>query len=118
MAIYLKHILLGDSTMKTLLLGAAVSLAAAAAQAAVQPTTTPFLPGESGTIILDCDGGTGAFTVKVQGSDDGVTYTDLLVVSTQGPVSVQDVSMQAYMRLNVTAAGTAGIVSAYIVGGP
>ncbi len=104
--------------MKTLVLGSGVSLAAAAAQAAVRPKTTPFLPGTNTTIILDTEGGTGAFTAKVQGSDDGVAYTDLLTVTTQGPAVLQDVTVQAWMRLNVTAAGTAGTVSAYLLGGP
>ncbi len=104
--------------MNTLPLGSAVSLAAVAAQTPVQPTTTPFLPGESCTVIIDTDSGAGAFSASVQYSDDGVTYTNIATVTAQGPIHLQDASVHAYMRLNVTAAGSAGTVSAYLVGGP
>lgn len=94
----------------------AIALTAAAAQAAVQPATTPFVPGRKATLVFDTDGLVGA-TVKVQGSDDGVTYTDIAAISAQDPVLVEDVTVQAYMRLNVTVAGSAGTASAYLLGG-
>jgi hypothetical protein len=94
-----------------------VSLAAAAAQTAVQPTVTPFIPGRNATLVFDVDGLVGA-TVKVQGSDDGTTYADVATVSAQGPVLLQNVTIQAYMRLNVTTAGSAGKASAYLLASP
>lgn len=96
-------------------LGAGVALTAAAAQAAVFCDDTPFSPGFNAVATISLTGATGAPTVKIQGSDDNVTFTDLVTVSAiTANVVKAEVTIQKWMRLNVTAVGTAGTVSAWL----
>jgi hypothetical protein len=72
---------------KLITLGAAVSATAAAAQAAVDTET----------------------------SDDNVAWTDAVTVSALNRNVVKaEIELKRYARLNVTAAGTAGTVDAYL----
>lgn len=98
--------------MKTLILGQGVSAAAVAAQTAVQPLATPFLAGRDVVSTIDASGATGTPTIKVQGSDDNSTWVDLHTSTTLGH-HVANIKLRPYMRLNVTVAGTAGVVSAH-----
>lgn len=99
--------------MKTLELGAGVSLTAAAAQAAVRSRVTPFLAGREVVATINMAGATGTPTVLIQGSDDGTTWTTLLSSTVLG-LKKSTIKTREYMRVNVTAAGTAGNVSAYL----
>lgn len=100
---------------KLLQLGAGVSLTAAAAQTAVLSDDTPFSPGFNAVATISLTGATGTPTVKIQGSDDNSTFTDLMTVSAiTSNVVKAEVTIKKYMRLNVTAVGTAGTVSAWL----
>lgn len=92
-----------------------VSAAAVAAQAAVDCDATPFLPGRKAILDLDLFGVTGSPVIKVQGSNDGSTWTDL-VSHTALVRSLYEVEVYAEMRANVTTAGTAGTFSATLIG--
>lgn len=101
---------------KTLL--SAVSAAAAAAGSTQTMGTTPFLDGQNvrARIALSADAA-GSVVVKIQGSDDGTTWTDLLTHTGVGiPQTEAEVTCKAYMRGNVTGAGSAGKASAFLEG--
>lgn len=100
---------------KLLTLGAAVSAAAAAAQASQATDETPFAQGFNAIAEIVLTGVTGAPTIKIQTSDDDAAWTDVLTVSalTRNVVKAE-VALKKHVRLNVTAAGTAGTVDAYI----
>lgn len=95
--------------MKVEVLAHNVSAAAVAAQTAVDlENKTPFLPGRKvvARIAFSADV-SGAPVVKVQGSDDNSSFTDLL--TSAGLVEkVGMVTAYRYMRANVTTAGGAG----------
>lgn len=102
---------------KLQVLGEAVVLTAAAAQAGVAMDATPFSPGFNAIVNIQLAGATGTPTVKVQGSTDAAftAPVDLVTVTAiTGLIKSAEVTLYAYMRLNVTAVGTAGTVSAYI----
>jgi hypothetical protein len=101
---------------KLVALGEAISLTAAAAQAAVLMNKTPFSPNFNAILTVHMAGATGTPTVKVQGSaDSGATWVDLLTVTAiTGLMIKAEVILYAQMRLNVTVVGTAGVVSAYL----
>lgn len=101
---------------KTLL--SAVSAAAAAAGSTVTLGVSPFLDGQNARarIVLSADAA-GSVVVKVQGSDDGTTWSDLLTHTGVGTPSTEaEVTCKKYMRGNVTGAGSAGEVSVYLEG--
>lgn len=96
----------------------AVSAASAAAGATQTLDVSPFLEGQNcrGVISLSPDAA-GSVVVKIQSSPDGTTWTDVLTLTGIGnPVLVGEVTCDKYMRGNVTGAGTAGKVSAYLEG--
>lgn len=98
-------------------LGAAVALTAAVAQTGVAMNATPFSPGFNAIATINLTGATGTPTVKVQGSTDAAftTPVDLMTVAAITATTVKaEVVLMAYMRLNVTAVGTAGTASAWI----
>lgn len=101
---------------KTLL--AAVSAAAAAAGTALTLDVSPFLDGQNvrARIVLSADAA-GSVVVKVQGSSDNSTWTDLLTHTGVGTPSTEgEVTCMKYMRGNVTGAGSAGKASVYLEG--
>lgn len=102
--------------MTSLVIAQNVALNAAAAQTAIQPSVTPFLPGRNATLVVDVDGLAGA-TLVVETSPDNTNWTTVATVNAQGPAVIQDVTVAAYMRTHVTVAGTAGKGSAYLIGG-
>lgn len=102
--------------MKTLILGEGVNAAAVAAQTAVGAVATPFLDGRDVVCDLDLTGVTGTPTIKVQGSPDNVTWTDL-VTHTVLYRKCYNIKVSRYMRLNVTVAGSAGTASCYLLNG-
>ncbi len=96
----------------------AVSAAAAAPGAAQLLNTSPFLDGENcrGVIALSPNAA-GAVVVKIQGSPDNTTWTDLLTLTgVTVPNLEAEVICAKYMRGNVTGAGTAGTASVYLQG--
>lgn len=103
--------------MKLQSLGEGVSLAAVAAQTAVDlHSITPFGDGFNAIAAVHQNAGAGSFVVKVQTSPDNSTWTDAAVVSGVGPAKLVEVTLQRYVRLNVTAAGSAGTCNAYLLG--
>lgn len=102
--------------MKTLILAEGVSASAAAAQAAVEPLATPFLAGRDVVAEILPQDVTGTPTFKIQGSDDNSVWVDLLTSTSLAPKK-GNIKLRPYMRFNVTAAGTAGNVSAYCENG-
>lgn len=97
-------------------LGTAVSLAAAAAQATVDlGDKTPFATGFNAVAVIAQEGGTGAFVAKIQTSPDNAAWTDVLTVNGAGPTAMQEVTLQRYVRLDVSTAGTAGTANAYLL---
>lgn len=94
------------------------SYAAAAAGTSTLVNKTPFLDSENTTLHINFStdaAGTGV--VKVQGSDDGTTWTDLYTsAASPAPDIEADIICSKYMRANVTTAGSAGTVSVYLDG--
>lgn len=100
-------------------LGEGVSLAAVAAQATpFQPSASPFTPGMNVIARVAQNAGAGAFVIKVQTSPDNTTWTDVLTVTGAGPTKQAEFTSAAYIRYNVTAAGTAGTANVYLEAGP
>lgn len=100
---------------KLITLGAAVSAAAAAAQAGVETQDTPFAPGFNAILNINLTGVTGTPTIVVQTSPDNATWTTvatLNVLTRSGFMA--EVTLDKFARLNVTAAGTAGTIDAYL----
>lgn len=102
--------------MKTLVIAEGVSATAVAAQTAVHPVATPFLPGRDVVCYVNSNGMTGTPTVLIQGSDDNSTWTTL-VTHTALYDKQYNIKCASYMRLNVTVAGSAGTVSSYCENG-
>lgn len=102
--------------MKTQSLGEAVSLGSVANQTAVDlGNKTPFFPGRKVRARISyASDATAAGTSKIQGSDDNVTFTDLLTSTSLSPKEAM-VTCYRYMRFAVTVAGT-GAASAHIGG--
>jgi hypothetical protein len=100
---------------KLITLGTAVSATSVAAQTAVSTTASPFAPGFNAVVHICSTGLTGTPTIKVQTSEDGTTWTDAVTVSviTRNHV-MAEVELKKYARLNVTVAGSAGTLDAYI----
>lgn len=96
---------------------------AAAAVAGILFTKTPFLRDKPFNVLLVAQGITGAPTVKIQASDDpdtvadgAATWVDLGTWSPAAGGSTKLLSgllAKRRIRANVTAAGTAGTISAY-----
>lgn len=102
--------------LKTLL--NAVSAASAAAGTAQTMGDTPFLDGQNcrARIALSADAA-GSVVVKIQGSDDNSTWTDLLTHTGVGiPSTEAEITCKKYMRGNVTGAGSTGKASAFLEG--
>lgn len=96
-------------------LGEGVSLTSAAAQAAQATDDTPFARGFDAICTIVLTGATGTPTVKIQTSPDGSTWSDAVTLSSIANSSVKrEIALDKYARLNVTAAGSAGVVSAYL----
>lgn len=102
--------------MKTLVLAEGVSSASVAAQSAVQLVATPFLSGRDVVGVIDLTGTTGSPVAKIQGSDDGTTWVDLMTSSVLGHRE-GNFKLRQFMRFNVTTAGTGGVASAYCLNG-
>lgn len=100
---------------KLITLGAAVSAAAVAAQAGVETQDTPFAPGFNAVLNINLTGVTGAPTILVQTSPDNTTWTTVatLAVITRSSY-MTEVTLDKFARLNVTVAGTAGTIDAYL----
>lgn len=103
--------------MNVVALGESVALNSAAAQTAVDLDATPLIAGREGVLIASTVWMAGGAVMKVQTSDDGSSWTDVLTINAQGPTVVKKVTLKNKARLNVTSAGTGGTGSAYLVGG-
>lgn len=100
-----------------------VSAAAAAAVAGVLFTKTPFIRDKPFNVLLVAQGITGTPTVKIQASDDPDTVVDASAtwvdLGTWSPAAggstklLTTMTAKRRVRANVTAAGTAGTISAY-----
>lgn len=97
-----------------LLIASQVSAAAAAAQAGVATNVTPFLPTRSATLNVDVDGITGTPTILIQTSPDNATWTTQATISAQKSMLVEEITLDKYIRLDVSVAGSAGTVSAWL----
>ena len=101
---------------KIRVLGEAISLTSAAPQAAVAMNTAPLAAGFNGVVMIHLAGATGTPTVKVQGAGADLVYTDMITVTAvTGLIKLTEVTLRENMRLNVTAVGTAGTASAYVI---
>lgn len=98
--------------MKVLALAEGVATTVAA-QAAVRLRATPFLAGRDVVATITYHDTTGTPNGRIQGSDDGTTWVNLLTSTVLG-TKKGTINMREYMRFNQTAAGTGGVVSAYI----
>jgi len=101
-------------------LGEAIDLTSAAAQAApFQPSASPFTPGMNviGKITTNAAAGAG-LVVKIQTSPDDNTWTDVLTMTGVGPDKQAEFTSDAYIRYNVTGAGSAGTANVYLEAGP
>lgn len=105
--------------MKTLILADNVNAAAVANQAAVQPLATPFLAGRDVVAVIDASGASGTPNLRIQGSDDNITYVDLAVSSGATALGHREfnIKLRPYMRFGVFTAAGAGTVSAYCING-
>jgi len=103
--------------MATKTLGVSMPYPTLAAGTTVELGVSPFLEGEQATLqITFSPDAAGAGVVKVQGSPDGTTWTDTFILTGIAPGTANRVYCSKYMRLGVTTAGSAGTVSAYLVG--
>ena len=102
--------------MKLMAIGEGVSLSATGAGAAVQPNATPFVQGREAVAVVDVRGVAGSPIIRLQGSDDGTTWTDLVVHSGNPPAKMTQITLPKYLRYNVTAAGTTGTANVYLLG--
>lgn len=102
--------------MKTIALAEGVSATAVANQTALSGanfTKTPFLAGRECIAAIDTAGVTGTPNARIQGSEDGTTYVDLLVNTTLGRKEAT-VKIYPFMRFGVFTAGGAGVYSAHL----
>lgn len=94
------------------------SYSAAAAGTSTLVNFTPFLDSENCTAHINFStdaAGTGV--VKIQGSDDGSTWSDIYTTAAGPAPDIEvDIICRKYMRANVTTAGSAGTVSVYLAG--
>lgn len=102
--------------MNLLTLGAGLDLtASAAAETALDTIETPFARGFKAVATIHFTGATGTPVVKVQTSDDGTNWTDVLVTSgVTRFLWKAEFDLKKKVRVNRTAAGTAGTCSAWI----
>lgn len=101
-------------------LGTAVALNAAAAQNAVDlGGETPFATGFTAVGVITQLAGAGAFVAKIQTCDtDSATpgdWTDVVTMTGAVPTTMGEVTLKRFVRLNVTAAGSAGAANAYLL---
>lgn len=102
--------------MKMKAIAAALSLAAVAASAAVPLLgITPFAESFDAVVMVAQEAGVGAFVVQVQTSPDGVTWTTVATVNGVGPTTLAGITLDKYIRMYVSTAGTGGTVSAYLL---
>ncbi|GAB2619905.1 hypothetical protein [Novilysobacter erysipheiresistens] len=100
---------------KLKILGAGAVLTSAVAQTGVEMDGSPFSRGFNAIATINLTGATGTPTVLIEGSDDDTTYTTLMTVSAITASMVKaEVTLQPYMRVRVSAVGTAGTVSAWL----
>jgi len=100
--------------MKTLVLGSAVG--AVAVGTAVELTITPFTAKRSALGMINVSPDFNG-TYIIQGSDDGVTYSDMLTVTgTNQENAMAELQTRPYMRGNMTA-WTAGSASSLLAAG-
>ena len=102
--------------MKTLIIAEGIVATGTVAQTAVGATATPFLAGRDTVCRVVPTGLTGTPTVKVQGSDDNATWTDL-VTHTVLYEKQYNIKCARYVRANQTVAGSAGTYSVYLDNG-
>jgi hypothetical protein len=100
---------------KLITLGAAVSATAVAAQTGVATMATPLARGHNARCNINLTGVTGTPTIKVQTSPDNSTWTDVATLSVITRTGYQtEITLDNYARLNVTVAGSAGTIDAYL----
>lgn len=99
--------------LQTLLLNAAVGTTPGST---VGPLPSPFLDGEQATFVWGGSGLTGAGVVKLQGSVDSSTWTDIFVAPASQAFGMANVTCQKYMRAVSSTAFSAGTLSAYLLG--
>lgn len=107
--------------MKVQSLGLAVSLAAAAAQTAVDlGSVTPFADGFDAVGVIAQLAGAGSFVAKIQTCDtDSATdadWTDVVTMTGAKATTMDNVTLKRFVRANVTAAGSAGAANFYLLG--
>lgn len=98
--------------LQTLLLNAA---AGTTPGAAVGPLVTPFIDGEGAIFAWGGAGLTGAGVVKLQGSADNTTWTDVFTGPASQSFGFANVQCQKYMRAVSSTAFSAGTLSAYLL---
>lgn len=100
---------------KLLTLGAAVSATGVAAQTGVATQQTPFSPGFNAIANVNFTGVTGTPTVLIQTSPDNTNWTTVATVNVITRSGfMQEIVLDKYARLNVTVAGSAGTIDAYL----
>lgn len=100
---------------KLITLGAAVSATAVAAQTGVSTQATPFSPGFNAVAEINFTGVTGTPTVLIQTSPDNSAWTTVATLSVITRTGYEvEVTLDKYARLNVTVAGSAGTIDAYL----
>lgn len=100
---------------KLITLGAAVAATGVAAQTGVSTQAAPLARGFNAVAHINLTGVTGTPTIKIQTSPDNTTWTDatsVAVITRQGFKA--EITLDKYARLNVTAAGSAGTIDAYL----
>ena len=101
---------------KVISLGAAVDATAVAAQTGVATNVTPFDYGFNCICVVALTGVTGTPVIVVQTSPDNSTWTTVKTVNAiTNNVSISDITLSNYARLNVTTGGSAGTVAAYLL---
>jgi hypothetical protein len=97
-------------------LGAAIDLDTAAAQTAIDlDGTTPYAEGFTAVGVITQLGATGSPVAKIQTSPDNSTWTDVVTMTGLVPTTMAEVTLQRYVRANVSTAGSAGAANFYLL---
>lgn len=101
--------------MRVQVLGEALALTGTGAGTAFNAAATPFLPSRECVAEIILTGATTTAEVKIQGSLDNSSWTDLLTANVASPVKKLTVTVYPYMRVNRTVVGGAGTGAAYLL---
>lgn len=97
-----------------LTLASAVAATGTVTQTAQATRTTPFMQGRKATVTCDLTTVTGTPTVLVETSGDGTSYTTAATFTVIGKVKKIDITLDNFVRVRQSVAGSAGTFDVYL----